>query len=84
MSADYVKEGENYMINLKDVMFIKCEEFDSCHPRANKYGMRTFWRADYHGETIVSLCDTKADCLEKVKEYIRCENRKKDKTPYER
>lgn len=61
------------MIKLKDVMFIKCEEYDPYHNRANKYGMRTLWRADYHGKTIASLCDTKAECIEKVKEYIRLE-----------
>lgn len=31
---------------------------------------RQFWRADYQGETIATLCRTKAECLKEVREWI--------------
>lgn len=33
----------------------------------NKY----FWRADYRGVPIISACDTKQDCLEQAKRYLK-------------
>lgn len=59
------------MIKFNDVEFIKCEEYDPFDTRANSYGMRSFWRADYYGETIVTSCDTKAECIKEVRAYIK-------------
>lgn len=58
-------------MKLKDVDFVKCEEYNPYSSRSNKFGMRTFWRADYHGETIATLCDTKAECISEVRAYIK-------------
>lgn len=58
-------------MKMKDVDFVKCEEYNPYHKKANRLGMRTFWRADYYGKTIVTLCDTKAECVQEVREYIR-------------
>lgn len=58
-------------IKIKDVEFLKCEEYNPYHPKANSYGMRTFWRADYCGQTIVTLCDTKAECILEARAWIR-------------
>jgi len=32
---------------------------------------RTFWRADYRGVTIASLCRTKAECVGEVRRYFK-------------
>ena len=58
-------------MKLKDVDFIKCSEYDPFSSKANSLGMKTFWRADYNGETI-AYGDTKAKCLKEVRRYISC------------
>lgn len=30
-----------------------------------------FWRADYQGETIATMCKTKAECKKEVREYFK-------------
>ena len=32
--------------------------------------MRTFWRADYRGVTIATMCSTKAECIKEVRRYF--------------
>lgn len=61
-------------VNLKDIEFTKCEEYNSIHPKANSLGMRKFWRADYCGVTVATLCDTKAECVQKAKMYLKSRN----------
>lgn len=47
----------------KDVSFVKCCEYN--------FGEKnTFWRADLWGETIATLCSTKAECMEEVRNYL--------------
>lgn len=57
-------------MKMKDVEFVKCEEYNPMHRKANSLGVRSFWRADYHGETIATLCDTKAECMREVRRII--------------
>ena len=57
-------------MKFKDVEFIKCVSFDPFHPKADFTGTRWCWRADYQGMTIVTLCDTKKECMEEVRRYI--------------
>jgi hypothetical protein len=48
----------------KDVSFVKCYDYN--------FGERsTFWRADLWGETIATLCHTKAECIEEVRNYLK-------------
>lgn len=56
---------------LKEVDFLKCEEYNPLHPKANSIGMRSFWRADYYGETIATLCDTKAECVKEARRFLK-------------
>lgn len=37
---------------------------------------RLFWRADYQGETIVTLCRTKVECLKEVREWINKQSKR--------
>lgn len=37
---------------------------------------RPFWRADYLGETIATLCRTKAECLKEAREWIGKQNKR--------
>lgn len=58
---------------MRDVEFKKCEEYNPMHPKANSMGMRKFWRADYNGQTIATLCDTKTECVAEVRRYLKGE-----------
>ena len=58
-------------MKMSDVTFIKCQEYNPYHPKANSLGMRSFWRADCGGETIATLCDTKAECEREVRSIIK-------------
>lgn len=56
---------------IKDVDFVKCQEYDPYNPKADSLGLHYFWRADLCGETIATACETKAECMKKVREYLR-------------
>ena len=58
-------------MKIKDVVFVRCEEYNPLHPKSDVNGFRKFWRADYEGKTIATLCDTKAECMAEVRNYIR-------------
>lgn len=48
----------------KDVDFSKCYEYSFGE---NGY----FWRADFRGQTIATMCRTKAECITEAREYLR-------------
>lgn len=52
-------------MKMKDVEFVKGTQWDMFE------GNRTFWRADYQGRTIVSMCKTKKECMDEVRYYIK-------------
>lgn len=55
---------------LKDVDFIRCEEYSPFSPRRNALGLKTFWRADYAGESI-AYGDTKAECRKEARSKLQ-------------
>lgn len=57
------------------VEYVKCQDYDPYHPKADSLGMHSFWRADSNGETIATA-DTKAECMRKAKEYLGREKEK--------
>lgn len=54
---------------MQSVDFVKCEEYNPYHPKANSLGMRSFWRADYKGNSI-AYGDTKAECVKYARNYL--------------
>lgn len=62
-----LKNGGKNMrkVRFKDVVFTKCHDF-------NSFGeYKPFWRADLYGQTIATLCDTKAECVAEVRNYLK-------------
>ena len=60
---------KNKSMKMKDVIFVKCEEYDPYSPKANSLGMKPFWRAEYNDETI-AIADTKSECVSRVRLFI--------------
>lgn len=57
-------------MNISDVTFTKCKEYAPYSDKADKLGMKTFWRADYNGETL-AIADTKAECVKEARTALR-------------
>ena len=47
---------------MKMIEYVKCVEYNPYSPKANKLGLKNFWRADYNGESI-AYGDTKKECI---------------------
>ena len=58
------------MVKMKDVVYVKCQEFDPLSSRSDSQGMRTFWRADV-GSQSIAYGDTKKECIEDARAYMR-------------
>lgn len=56
------------------IVYTKCQEYDPYDPKANKLGLRSFWRADYKGQSI-AWGDTKAECMKNAKNYLKGEGK---------
>lgn len=57
-------------MRMKDVEYVKCQEYDPLSNRADALGMRTFWRADV-GSQSIAYGDTKKECMDEARAYIR-------------
>ena len=57
-------------MRMKDVVYVKCQEYSPLSKRADASGMKTFWRADVGFETI-AYGDTKKECMEEARRYVR-------------
>lgn len=52
------------------IEYIKCQEYNPYSAKANKLGLKIFWRAEYRGE-VIAYGDTKKECIQNAKNYLK-------------
>lgn len=63
-------------MRIKDLTFDKIQEYDPFSRRSNSIGMVTLWVARNIWGNAVAFGDTKKECLEDARRYVRAQNAK--------
>lgn len=61
------------IMKMSMVIFTKCNEYSPLSKKADRYGNKTFWRADY-GTHSFAWGDTKKKCMAEARAYISRNN----------